>query len=117
MNLHRFVFCACVARGPAAQGRAEKLPKNAGIAKESKLKASNWHLDISNWPNQKPKKSAKNAVSPGHVQFRQKKFCQRLRELGCPDTLIKDVRDVAAAVLCSEGPGEEKRVLSSRRVI
>jgi hypothetical protein len=29
----------------------------------------------------------------------------RLRDLGCPDTLIKDVRDVAAAVCNSEGPG------------
>jgi hypothetical protein len=28
-----------------------------------------------------------------------------LREWGCPDTLIKDVRDVAAAVCNSEGPG------------
>jgi hypothetical protein len=37
--------------------------------------------------------------------FAEKSFCPSLRDLGCPDTLIKDVRDVAAAVMCSEGPG------------
>ena len=38
--------------------------------------------------------------------FAGKKFCSRLRDFGCPDTLIRDVRDVAAAVMCSEGPGQ-----------
>jgi hypothetical protein len=38
--------------------------------------------------------------------FAKKKGVSPLRDLGCLDTLIKDVRDVAAAVLCSEGPGE-----------
>jgi hypothetical protein len=38
-------------------------------------------------------------------QKQENNRCSRLRNLGCPDTLIKDVRDVAAAVLCSEGPG------------
>jgi hypothetical protein len=40
--------------------------------------------------------------------FARKSFCSRLRDLGCPDTLIKDVRDVAAAVMCSEGPGQSR---------
>jgi hypothetical protein len=37
--------------------------------------------------------------------FAGKSFHQRLRDFGCPDTLVKDVRDVAAAVCNSEGPG------------
>src|SRR5690349_7058841 len=41
----------------------------------------------------------------GMYAFAGKNLCSRLRDLGCPDTLIKDVRDVAAAVMCSEGPG------------
>jgi hypothetical protein len=45
----------------------------------------------------------------GMYDFAEKSFCQRLREWGCPDTLIKDVRDVAAAVMCSEGPGQSKK--------
>jgi hypothetical protein len=44
----------------------------------------------------------------GMYDFAGKSFCQRLRELGCPDTLVKDVRDVAAAVMCSEGQGRSK---------
>jgi hypothetical protein len=38
--------------------------------------------------------------------FIQEKGVSHLRDLGCLGTLIKDVRDVAAAVLCSEGLGE-----------
>jgi hypothetical protein len=54
------------------------------------------------------KKSAKIAVSQGMHDSAGKSFGNRLREWGCPDTLIKDVRDVAAAVLCSEGPGQSR---------
>jgi hypothetical protein len=32
-----------------------------------------------------------------------KKFFARLRDFGCPDTLLKDVRDVAAAVCAARG--------------
>jgi hypothetical protein len=46
----------------------------------------------------------------GHVRFAGKSFCSRLRDFGCPDTLIKDVRDVAAAVMCSEGPGRSEEI-------
>lgn len=45
-------------------------------------------------------------VTRGMYDFAGKSFGSGLRELGCLGTLIKDVRDVAAAVLCSEGPGE-----------
>jgi hypothetical protein len=41
-----------------------------------------------------------------YAPFFQKKSRSALRDLSCLGTLIKDVRDVAAAVLCSEGPGE-----------
>jgi len=41
----------------------------------------------------------------GMYVFAGKSFGSRLREMGCPDTLVKDVRDVAAAVCNSEGPG------------
>jgi hypothetical protein len=40
--------------------------------------------------------------------FAGKSFANRLRDSGCLGTLIKDVRDVAAAVMCSEGPGRKK---------
>jgi hypothetical protein len=53
--------------------------------------------------------SAKNAVPAGHEPKNKKKFEVRLRDFGCPDTLIKDVRDVAAAVMCSEGPGQVEK--------
>jgi len=46
----------------------------------------------------------------GMYDFAGKSFCSRLRDLGCPDTLVKDVRDVAAAVMCSEGPGQSEEV-------
>ena len=48
----------------------------------------------------------------GMYDFAGKSFCSRLRDLGCPDTLIKDVRDVAAAVMCSEGPGQSRKKLN-----
>jgi hypothetical protein len=32
-----------------------------------------------------------------------------LRDSSSLGTLIKDVRDVAAAVMCSEGPGQSER--------
>jgi len=51
------------------------------------------------------KNQPKLRYQQGMYDFAGKSFCSRLRDLGCPDTLIKDVRDVAAAVLCSEGPG------------
>jgi hypothetical protein len=37
--------------------------------------------------------------------FQENNFARTCGNEGCPDTLIKDVRDVAVAVLCSEGPG------------
>jgi hypothetical protein len=46
----------------------------------------------------------------GMYDFAGKSFGNRLREWGCPDTLIKDVRDVAAAVMCSEGPGRSEEI-------
>lgn len=52
-----------------------------------------------------PKNRPKMLYRKGMYDLAGKSFCQRLRELGCPDTLIKDVRDVAAAVMNSEGPG------------
>jgi hypothetical protein len=39
----------------------------------------------------------------GMYDFAAKSFCSRLRDFGCPDTLIKDVRDVAAAVCAARG--------------
>jgi hypothetical protein len=45
--------------------------------------------------------------------FARKSFCQRLQELGCPDTLIKDVRDVAAAVCTARGRDGRKEVEST----
>ncbi len=39
----------------------------------------------------------------GMYDFAGKSFCSRLRDFGCPDTLIKDVRDVAAAVCAARG--------------
>jgi hypothetical protein len=48
----------------------------------------------------------------GMYDFAGKSFCSRLRDFGCPDTLIKDVRDVAAAVMCSEGSGRSERKLN-----
>jgi hypothetical protein len=56
----------------------------------------------------KLKKSAKMRYRRGMYDFAGKTFCPRLRDFGCPDTLIKDVRDVAAAVMCSEGPGRSR---------
>jgi hypothetical protein len=48
--------------------------------------------------------------------FAGKNFCSRLRDFGCPDTLIKDVRDVAAAVMCSEGPGQSSKEIESTEI-
>lgn len=42
--------------------------------------------------------------------FAGKSFCSRLRDLGCPDTLMKDVRDVAAAVIAT--PSSAKPALA-----
>jgi hypothetical protein len=42
----------------------------------------------------------------GHEPKKEKTYISHLRDLGCLGTLLKDVRDVATAVLCSEGPGE-----------
>jgi hypothetical protein len=44
--------------------------------------------------------------------FAGKSFCSRLRDLGCPDTLIKDVRDVAAAVCAARGRDGRKKFAS-----
>jgi hypothetical protein len=44
----------------------------------------------------------------GHVRFAGKSFCSRLRDFGCPDTLIKDVRDVAAAASGQRGAGTSR---------
>jgi hypothetical protein len=43
-----------------------------------------------------------------HEPFSGKESRSRLRDFGCPDTLIKDVRDVAAAAMCSEGQGKKR---------
>jgi hypothetical protein len=48
----------------------------------------------------------------GMYDFAEKVFASRLQEWGCPDTLVKDVRDVAAAVMCSEGPGQSGKMLN-----
>jgi hypothetical protein len=56
---------------------------------------------------QSAKEKAKNQPKTQHQQgmydFAGKSFCSRLRDFGCPDTLIKDVRDVAAAVCAARG--------------
>jgi hypothetical protein len=59
--------------------------------------------------SKKQKKRPEMRYRRGMYDFAGKSFRSRLRDFGCPDTLIKDVRDVAAAVMCSEGPGRTKR--------
>jgi hypothetical protein len=44
--------------------------------------------------------------------FLRKRSRSGLRESGWLGTLIKDVRDVAAAVMCSEGPGQSRKRLN-----
>jgi hypothetical protein len=76
------------ARACGARRGGEEIAENAEIAKESKLGSERYC-----W---------------GMYDFAGKSFCSRLRDFGCPDTLIKDVRDVAAAVMCSEGQGRKR---------
>jgi hypothetical protein len=46
----------------------------------------------------------------GHELKNQEKSGMDLREMSSLGTLVKDVRDVAAAVLCSEGPGRSEEI-------
>jgi hypothetical protein len=46
----------------------------------------------------------------------KEKSAAPLREMGWLGTLNEDVRDVAAAVLCSEGPGRSGKMLNRLRI-
>jgi hypothetical protein len=48
----------------------------------------------------------RSAKAQVHEPSTKKYRPNRLRDLSCLGTLLKDVRDVATAVLCSEGLGE-----------
>jgi len=56
-----------------------------------------------------PKNRPKLRYRTGMYDFAGKSFCSRLRDFGCPDTLIKDVRDVAAAVCAARGRDDRKK--------
>ena len=88
----------------AALLQAQQLwetPYKVCPARRIYLRAAHWVAEI---PERRPELRYRR----GMYDFAGKSFCSRLRDLGCPDTLVKDVRDVAAAVMCSEGPGRSE---------
>jgi hypothetical protein len=73
------------------------------------LEEARKHSAISSQPKKKAKNQPKTQRQKGMYDFAGKCFCSRLRDLGCPDTLIKDVRDVAAAVCAARGRDESRK--------
>jgi hypothetical protein len=83
------------------------LPKSAELPKNPNWNASIQRSAIRNQPPQQKQKNRPKMQFPwGMNYFLRKRFRSGLREIGWLGTLVKDVRDVAAAVMCSEGPGQ-----------